>query len=93
MTYELIEPACDSGVKSIRCLICGSLSSHPTDVLQRYCARCVRFHEVEMLLARTALTTGINHARPDLVPTAQCELLSRMLDLLKPETSPSRSPC
>ncbi len=45
-TYQL------SGDDSITCLLCGTSSQNPNDVLYRYCARCHRFHDDPPWMAR-----------------------------------------
>lgn len=34
------------GRLAIRCLVCGSLSYHPDDVINLYCGRCHQFHPI-----------------------------------------------
>ncbi len=93
MTYELLDsPGAASG-KAIHCLLCGSVSPSPTDVVQRYCAKCQRFHQNELELAQAALITAVEHARPDLAAPAKFEMVSRLLGLLSPATTPPRFSC
>jgi len=35
-----------TGQEGIKCLVCGMVSWHPDDVLQKYCAHCRKFHPI-----------------------------------------------
>lgn len=91
MTYHLLTPNCSSGLKAIRCLLCGTVSDKPADVTQRYCKKCDRFHDSQLELAQTALMTAIQLARPDLDEPARHALLGEMLQLLSPANTPIQS--
>lgn len=39
-TFKLVD-----GGRAIQCLNCGTTSHNPTDVVQRYCGFCHRFHD------------------------------------------------
>lgn len=47
-TFLLMDDNTGSG-PSIVCLPCGRRSFNPTDIRQRYCGRCHRFHDPELL--------------------------------------------
>lgn len=85
MTYEIRD---EDGTKSILCLLCQSVSTSSTDVLQRYCPKCDRFHGDAVTLAITALSTGIRYLRPDLGPATATAALARLLEILDPKNLP-----
>lgn len=41
-TYELVKVKRFDGIK---CLECGMVSYHPTDIEKRYCHKCGRYHD------------------------------------------------
>ncbi len=90
MTYEILNERVGSADKAIRCLLCGTVSARPVDVIQKYCARCDRFHSDAIRLASTAFSTGIRDLRPDMDPAAATLALARVLELLAPANFPPR---
>jgi hypothetical protein len=56
-TFEIV---LIDGARAIRCLLCGSLSVLPGDVVNRYCARCHLFHD-SVADCRRAVAAGAGH--------------------------------
>ena len=59
-TFELVRVGRDE--PAIRCLLCGSISTHPKDlaIANRYCGRCHLFHDA-VGAARAMHAEGATH--------------------------------
>jgi hypothetical protein len=85
ITYELLDTDAGTG---IHCLVCGSISTHPQDVHNRYCGACHAFHNDRLAGCIHFFTQGVLRLRPDLSEPEREELLQKLLEMCSPKLTP-----